>query len=30
MMAVTMGALGGLFPAVRAVRMKIVNALREQ
>jgi hypothetical protein len=29
-MAVIMGALGGLFPAVRAVRMKIVNALREQ
>ncbi len=30
LMAVIMGALGGLFPAVRAVRMKIVNALREQ
>jgi len=30
LMAVTMGVLGGLFPAVRAVRMKIVNALREQ
>ena len=30
LMAMTMGALGGLFPAVRAVRMKIVNALREQ
>ena len=30
LMAVIMGAVGGLFPAVRAVRMKIVNALREQ
>jgi putative ABC transport system permease protein len=30
LLAVTMGVLGGLFPAVRAVRMKIVNALREQ
>ncbi len=29
-MALTMGVLGGLFPAVRAVRMNIVNALREQ
>jgi putative ABC transport system permease protein len=30
MMAVTMGLLGGLFPAIRAVRMNIVSALREQ
>ena len=29
-MALTMGVLGGLFPAVRAVRLNIVNALREQ
>ena len=28
-MALTMGLLGGLFPAVRAVRMPIVSALRE-
>lgn len=28
--ALIMGVLGGLFPAVRAVRMQIVNALREQ
>jgi putative ABC transport system permease protein len=30
MLAVTMGLLGGLFPAIRAVRMNIVSALREQ
>ena len=30
LMAFAMGLLGGLFPAVRAVRMNIVNALREQ
>jgi putative ABC transport system permease protein len=30
MMALTMGLLGGLFPAVRAVRLNIVSALREQ
>ena len=29
-MALTMGVLGGLFPAIRAVRMNIVSALREQ
>jgi putative ABC transport system permease protein len=29
-MALTMGLLGGLFPAIRAVRMNIVSALREQ
>ena len=29
-MALIMGVFGGLFPAVRAVRMNIVNALREQ
>jgi putative ABC transport system permease protein len=28
-LAVTMGVLGGSLPALRAVRMKIVNALRE-
>jgi putative ABC transport system permease protein len=28
-MALTMGLLGGLFPALRAVRLGIVNALRE-
>lgn len=28
-MAATMGVLGGLFPAIRAVRMPIVTALRE-
>jgi putative ABC transport system permease protein len=28
LMAVTMGVLGGLFPAVRAVRMSIVGAIR--
>lgn len=28
-MALTMGLVGGLFPAIRAVRMPIVNALRE-
>jgi putative ABC transport system permease protein len=28
-MALTMGLLGGLFPALRAVRMPIVNALRQ-
>lgn len=30
LMAFSMGLLGGLFPAVRAVRLNIVNALREQ
>jgi putative ABC transport system permease protein len=30
LLALAMGLLGGLFPAIRAVRMKIVNALREQ
>lgn len=30
LMALTMGLLGGLFPAIRAVRLNIVNALREQ
>ena len=29
-MAALMGLLGGLFPAIRAVRMNIVTALREQ
>lgn len=29
LMATTMGVLGGLFPAIRAVRMPIVTALRE-
>jgi putative ABC transport system permease protein len=29
-MALTMGLLGGLFPAIRAVRMNIVSSLREQ
>lgn len=29
-MALTMGVLGGIFPAVRAVRLNIVSALREQ
>ena len=29
-MALTMGLLGGLFPAIRAVRLNIVSALREQ
>jgi putative ABC transport system permease protein len=29
-MALVMGVVGGLFPAIRAVRMQIVNALREQ
>ncbi len=30
LMALTMGVFGGLFPAIRAVRMNIVSALREQ
>lgn len=30
LMALAMGLLGGLFPAIRAVRLNIVNALREQ
>jgi putative ABC transport system permease protein len=30
LMALTMGLLGGLFPAVRAVRLNIVRALRER
>lgn len=30
LMAAAMGLLGGLFPAIRAVRMNIVTALREQ
>ena len=30
LLAVSMGLLGGLFPAVRAVRMNIISALREQ
>ncbi len=30
LLALAMGLLGGLLPAVRATRMKIVNALREQ
>ena len=29
-MALIMGLLGGLFPAIRAIRMEIVNALRQQ
>jgi putative ABC transport system permease protein len=29
MLAIVMGIIGGLLPAVRAVRMKVVNALRE-
>jgi putative ABC transport system permease protein len=29
-LALAMGTVGGLFPAIRAVRMRIVNALREQ
>lgn len=29
LLAVVMGLIGGLLPAVRAVRMKVVNALRE-
>lgn len=29
LMALTMGLVGGLFPAIRAVRMSIINALRE-
>lgn len=29
LMALTMGALGGLFPAIRAVRLRIVDALRQ-
>jgi putative ABC transport system permease protein len=29
LLAVVMGLLGGLLPAVRAVRMKVVDALRE-
>ena len=29
-MALAMGLLGGLIPAIRAVRLNIVNALREQ
>jgi ABC-type antimicrobial peptide transport system permease subunit len=27
-MALVMGVVGGLFPAIRAVRLNIVNALR--
>lgn len=30
LLALAMGLLGGLFPAIRAVRLNIVNALREQ
>jgi putative ABC transport system permease protein len=30
LMALAMGLLGGLFPAIRAVRLNIVSALREQ
>jgi putative ABC transport system permease protein len=30
LMALVMGLLGGLFPAIRAVRLNIVSALREQ
>ena len=30
LLALTMGVLGGLFPAIRAVRLNIVKALREQ
>ena len=29
LLAVVMGLIGGLLPAVRAVRMKVVDALRE-
>lgn len=29
LMALTMGLVGGLFPALRAVRMPIITALRE-
>lgn len=29
MMALVMGLMGGLFPAIRAIRMKIVDALRQ-
>lgn len=29
LMALTMGLLGGLFPAIRAVRMRIIDALRQ-
>jgi ABC-type antimicrobial peptide transport system permease subunit len=29
LLAVFMGLLGGLAPAIRAVRMKVVDALRE-
>ena len=29
-MALIMGVLGGIFPAVRAIRLQIVNALRER
>ena len=28
-MALVMGLLGGLFPAVRAIRLKIIDALRQ-
>ena len=28
-LALAMGLLGGLFPAIRAIRMKIINALRQ-
>jgi ABC-type antimicrobial peptide transport system permease subunit len=28
-MALVMGALGGLFPAIRAVRLRIIDALRQ-
>jgi ABC-type antimicrobial peptide transport system permease subunit len=30
MLAVIMGLLGGILPAIRAVRMNIINALRER
>ena len=30
LMALVMGVFGGLFPAIRAVRMNIVNGLRQQ
>jgi len=30
LLALLMGLVGGLFPAIRAVRMQIVSALREQ
>jgi ABC-type antimicrobial peptide transport system permease subunit len=29
LMALTMGLLGGLFPAIRAIRLRIVEALRK-